>query len=136
MEALRVVFPRLEEVRAFDINAGTLERYAKHVEEVHGVHVKKAKGPRQAVVGSDIIVTAGPILKHPKPVIEASFGLGLSLGTGDEGGAPQGSSLGQRVFLTDVALGVRLVLSVSDLDAADTEYRRLVDAKLRGKGEW
>jgi len=73
VEALKVVFPRLEEVRAFDIDAGVLEGYAKHVEAVHGVRVKKASTPRQAVVGSDLIVTAGPILKHPKPVIEASW---------------------------------------------------------------
>ena len=73
VEALKVVFPRLEQVRAFDIDAAVLERYAKHVEAVHGVSVKKAGTPKEAVLGSDLIVTAGPILKHPKPVIEASW---------------------------------------------------------------
>ncbi len=73
VEALKVVFPYLEEVRAFDIDVGALARYAKHVEDVHGMHVKKSNAPRQAVIGSDIIVTAGPILKHPRPVIEASW---------------------------------------------------------------
>jgi ornithine cyclodeaminase/alanine dehydrogenase len=73
VEALKVVFPRLEEVRAFDIDPGALDRYAKHLEAVHGVRVRKAGSPREAVVGSDMVVTAGPILKHPKPVIEASW---------------------------------------------------------------
>jgi ornithine cyclodeaminase/alanine dehydrogenase-like protein (mu-crystallin family) len=72
-EALKVVFPRLEEVRAFDIDPGALESYAKYVEAVYGVRVKKASTPKEAVIGSDIVVTAGPILKHPKPVIEASW---------------------------------------------------------------
>jgi len=73
VEALKVVFPRLEEVRAFDINPQVLDRYAKHIEDAHGVRVEKVGSPKQAVVGSDLIVTAGPILKHPKPVIEASW---------------------------------------------------------------
>ena len=73
VEALKVAFPRLEEVKAFDIDANALERYAKHVEAVHGVRVEKAGKPKEAVVGSDLIVTAGPILKHPRPAIEASW---------------------------------------------------------------
>jgi len=73
VEALKVVFPRLEEVRAFDIDARALEKYARHVEAVHGLRVEKVNAPKQAVVGSDIVVTAGPILKHPKPVIQASW---------------------------------------------------------------
>jgi ornithine cyclodeaminase/alanine dehydrogenase-like protein (mu-crystallin family) len=73
VEALKVVFPGLEEVRAFDIDAGALERYAKHVASAHGVRVEKAASPKEAVVGSDLLVTAGPILKHPRPVIEPSW---------------------------------------------------------------
>jgi ornithine cyclodeaminase/alanine dehydrogenase-like protein (mu-crystallin family) len=73
VEALKVIFPRLEEVRAYDIDAEALRRYAKHVEAVHGICVKKASTPKEAVVGSDLVVTAGPILKRPKPVIEASW---------------------------------------------------------------
>ena len=73
VEALKIVFPHLEEVRAFDIDDGALAKYAKHVEKVHGVRVQKASTPRQAVVDCDLIVTAGPILKHPRPVIEATW---------------------------------------------------------------
>jgi len=73
VEALKVVFPRLETVRAFDIDPEVLKRYSRHVEATYGMRVEKASTPRAAVVGSDIIVTAGPILKHPRPVIEASW---------------------------------------------------------------
>jgi len=77
IEALKVVYPRLEEVRAFDIDPEVLKRYSRHVEAAYGMRVEKVSTPRAAVVGSDIIVTAGPILKHPRPVIEASwFGAG------------------------------------------------------------
>ena len=35
-----------------------------------GIAIKSVNSPREAVEGSDIIVTAGPILKHPTPIIE------------------------------------------------------------------
>jgi len=73
VEALKVVFPHLQEVRAFDIDGGALDKYAKHVEKAHGVRVEKVSTPKQAVVDCDLVVTAGPILKHPRPVIEASW---------------------------------------------------------------
>jgi len=37
------------------------------------VRVEKANNPQQAVEGSDIIITAGPILTSPDPVIEGSW---------------------------------------------------------------
>jgi len=73
VEALKVVFPHLKEVRAFDINGGALDKYAMHVEKAHGMKVEKAGAPKEAVVDTDLVVTAGPILKHPRPVIEASW---------------------------------------------------------------
>jgi ornithine cyclodeaminase/alanine dehydrogenase-like protein (mu-crystallin family) len=39
----------------------------------HGLKVVPVASPRKAVENCDIIVTAGPILKHPHPIIEASW---------------------------------------------------------------
>jgi len=72
LEALLEVFD-LEEVRAYDINDENLRRYVNEMKTRFGVEVKAARSPRDAVEGSDIIVTATPILKEPKPVIEKEW---------------------------------------------------------------
>jgi ornithine cyclodeaminase/alanine dehydrogenase-like protein (mu-crystallin family) len=38
-----------------------------------GVTIKPVSGPRGAIEWTDIVVTAGPILKHPTPSIEKSW---------------------------------------------------------------
>jgi ornithine cyclodeaminase/alanine dehydrogenase-like protein (mu-crystallin family) len=38
-----------------------------------GIEIVSAAGPRQAVSESDIVVTSGPILKHPEPTIGSGW---------------------------------------------------------------
>jgi ornithine cyclodeaminase/alanine dehydrogenase-like protein (mu-crystallin family) len=73
LEALLVVCKSLREVKAYDVNAENLRRYVKEMTTKHGLKVVSVGSPREAVEGCDIVVTAGPILKNPKPVIEASW---------------------------------------------------------------
>jgi ornithine cyclodeaminase/alanine dehydrogenase len=73
LEALTTVMGSLEEVRAYDISPVNLKRYVEEMGPKFGLTIKPANGPRDAVEGSDIVVTAGPILKHPTPVIEKSW---------------------------------------------------------------
>ena len=72
LEALMVLFD-LEEVRAYDINERNLSRYVEEATHKYGIRAIPVDSPREAVEGSDIIVTATPILKHPNPVIEKSW---------------------------------------------------------------
>jgi ornithine cyclodeaminase/alanine dehydrogenase len=37
------------------------------------VDIEVVKSPKEAVAGFDLVVTSGPILKHPSPVIEADW---------------------------------------------------------------
>lgn len=73
LEALTVTCKNLEEVKAYDISERNLERYVEEMAAKHGLKVVPVSSPRKAVENCDIIVTAGPILKHPHPVIEASW---------------------------------------------------------------
>jgi ornithine cyclodeaminase/alanine dehydrogenase len=73
LEALTVVCKGLEEVRAYDVSKENLHRYVEEMMTKHGLRVVAVDSPRKAVENSDIVVTAGPILKHPQPVIEASW---------------------------------------------------------------
>jgi ornithine cyclodeaminase/alanine dehydrogenase-like protein (mu-crystallin family) len=73
LEALIVMFKNLEEVKAYDISERNLERYVEEMTAKHGLKVVPVTSPREAVENCDIIVTAGPILTHPHPIIEASW---------------------------------------------------------------
>lgn len=73
LEALLAACKKLEEVKAYDINAENLRRYAKEMTDKHCVKIVPVDSPRKAVESCDIVVTAGPILKNPSPVIEASW---------------------------------------------------------------
>jgi len=73
VEALSVVCKNLEEVRAYDVNAENLRRYVEEMTAKYKLEVVPASSPRKAVEDCDIVVSAGPILKHPQPVIEASW---------------------------------------------------------------
>jgi ornithine cyclodeaminase/alanine dehydrogenase-like protein (mu-crystallin family) len=73
LEALKVVSGSLGHVKAYDIDRKVLQRYAEDMGSEHGMSVSPVASPRDAVEGCDIVVTAGPILKHPSPVIEASW---------------------------------------------------------------
>lgn len=68
LRALACLFP-MERVYAFDVLPEVQQRYIEEMRrefefEIHGVDK-----PRQAVVQSDLVVTSGPILKHPEPSI-------------------------------------------------------------------
>ena len=73
LEALTVVYKSLEEVKAYDIDARNLHRYVEEMTAKYGLKVVPVASPRKAVENCDIVVTAGPILKRPQPVIEASW---------------------------------------------------------------
>jgi len=72
LEALDAVM-KLEEVRAYDISSENLHRYVDEMTAEFSIAVRAVNSPREAADGSDIIVTAGPILKHPSPIIEKSW---------------------------------------------------------------
>src|SRR5947209_18638389 len=74
LEALELVCRDLSEVRAFDVRADAQAAYVDEMRRRYpNLTFVPAGGPREAVEGADLVVTAGPILKHPQPVIEASW---------------------------------------------------------------
>lgn len=73
LEALLAVCTKLEEVKAYDINVKNLNDYVKEVTELYGLDAEPVVSPRKAVENSDIVVTSGPILKTPHPVIEKTW---------------------------------------------------------------
>lgn len=72
LEALKVLFP-IERVFAFDIHPDRQQRYAEEMSAKLSIEVIGVKQPRDAVVESDLVVTSGPILKHPAPTIQKDW---------------------------------------------------------------
>jgi len=72
LEALAGVF-RLKRAKAFDIRPQVARRFARELGRRLGLEIEPVRSVRDAVRGLDIVVTSGPILKKPRPVIEAGW---------------------------------------------------------------
>jgi ornithine cyclodeaminase/alanine dehydrogenase len=72
LEALNCLFP-LREVRAYDIVHEAAERFAREMQATLGVAVDVVGSPREAVEEMDLVVTSGPILRDPEPVVEPGW---------------------------------------------------------------
>ena len=72
LEALKVLFP-LKKVYAYDKLADRAIRYAQEMSRQLGIDVVPVSDPRQAVVASDMVVTAGPILRTPHATIQRGW---------------------------------------------------------------
>jgi ornithine cyclodeaminase/alanine dehydrogenase-like protein (mu-crystallin family) len=72
LEALSRVFA-LERVRAYDVRREAAEAFARECAPRLRLEIEVVDSPRDAVAGLDLVVTSGPILKHPRPVIEPDW---------------------------------------------------------------
>jgi len=68
LEALTCAFP-IKHVYAYDVHPSAQQRYIDEMSAKLGMKIEGVSDPRKAVTESDIVVTSGPILKHPKPTI-------------------------------------------------------------------
>lgn len=68
LEALNLIF-RLHTVRAYDVDPNASERFARDLGAQLRLRVVPVANPREAVAGSDIVITAGPILRKPHATI-------------------------------------------------------------------
>ena len=72
LEALQVLFP-LKKIYAYDKHADRAVGYAQEMSRKLGIEVVPVSDPKQAVVSSDIVVTAGPILRTPHATIQRGW---------------------------------------------------------------
>jgi len=70
--AIAVLFP-LKRVYAYDVSAEVQRRFVEEMAAKTGLEVVGVESPRNAIVESDIVVTAGPLLKRPKPTAEKGW---------------------------------------------------------------
>jgi ornithine cyclodeaminase/alanine dehydrogenase len=72
LEALSCVFP-LKAVKAYDIRPEVARAYAEEMSHKLGIMVEPVTNADAAVKNLDMVVTGGPILKHPTPTIPAGW---------------------------------------------------------------
>ena len=77
LEAMACVFD-LTQVKAYDLYPEVAQRFAADMGPKLNMDIEVVASPRDAVCGLDLVVTSGPIVKKPTPVIEAGW---LSEGT-------------------------------------------------------
>lgn len=72
LEALAAIFS-LKKLYAYDAHPERSSRYAQEMAALFGIEAVAVTDPRQAVIESDIVVTAGPILRRPHATIQAGW---------------------------------------------------------------
>ncbi len=64
---------KITEVRCYDIDRNRTAAFVTEMAARTGIHITPVDTPRAAVEGCDVVVTAGPILRNPKPIIEPDW---------------------------------------------------------------
>ena len=72
LEALNCLFD-IRKVAAYDLFPEIADRFAREMGEQFDLEVEPVRAAAEAVKGLDLVVTSGPILKKPDPVIEAGW---------------------------------------------------------------
>lgn len=72
LRALAALFP-LKQVKAYDISREVGRVFASAMSQELELDIEVADRPKDAVKGSEIVVTSGPILKNPRPTIDPGW---------------------------------------------------------------
>ena len=72
LEALSCLFT-LEKVRAYDLHPEIAAQFAREMGEKLQLDIEPVPRVQDAVKNLDMVVTSGPILKHPEPAIPAGW---------------------------------------------------------------
>lgn len=137
LEALAELFP-LRRVRAYDVRREVATRFAEEAGTRFGLAVEVVDTPRAAVEGLDLVVTSGPIRRHPTPAIEAGWlAPGAFASAVDFDSYFQGSALREadRIVTDDLAQMeyYRTVGYFAETPPADSELGEIVCGRKPGR---
>lgn len=107
LEALALTLPGLAEVRCYDTVPANRDRFVEEGAALFpALRFVSAESAEAAAAGTDVLVTAGPILKHPSPTLRAEWLkegiLGLPIDF-DSYWQPQALRLSDRYYVDDRA---------------------------------
>lgn len=73
LRAIHSVMPGLQTVKAYDIRREAAESFAQELGPELSVEVVVCDGPKAAVEDGQVVISGGPIMTPPQPVIEAGW---------------------------------------------------------------
>lgn len=73
LEAMTAVLPSVHTAKVYDPNKAVLNKFVEDMQTKVSIDIVPVDTPQQAVVGSDIIVTAGPVTPLGNHVIESGW---------------------------------------------------------------
>ena len=73
LEAILSVLPDLKLVRVFDIRKEVAVKFSRDLGQKFNLEIEAVDSAKAAVVGSDVVISGGPILNPPQPVIEPDW---------------------------------------------------------------
>lgn len=73
LEAILSVLPGLKTARAFDIRKEVAVSFARELAHKFSINIEAVDSAKAAVVGADVVISGGPILNPPQPVIEPDW---------------------------------------------------------------
>ena len=72
LEAFSCLY-KLKKVKAYDLYSHVAEKFAQEMSPAFDVQIEVVDEPQKAVQGMDLVVTSGPIVKKPQPIIEPDW---------------------------------------------------------------
>jgi ornithine cyclodeaminase/alanine dehydrogenase len=72
LEALSCLF-KIKKVYAYDVLPDVQEKFVREMSKKLGLEIVGVKDPKVAVTQADLVVSSGPILKHPTPTIDKDW---------------------------------------------------------------
>ena len=72
LEALSCLY-KIKKVKVYDLFPEVAAKFVKDMSYMLNLDIEAVMDPKKAVQGMDIVVTSGPIIKNPNPVIEKGW---------------------------------------------------------------
>jgi len=69
IQALKVILKKLNRVYAYDVRPEAANRFSDQCRDSYNVDCTVCESPEKAVRSADVVITAGPILRKPLPLI-------------------------------------------------------------------
>jgi ornithine cyclodeaminase/alanine dehydrogenase-like protein (mu-crystallin family) len=134
LEAMKIVFPDLEMAKVYDIRRDSAERYSREMGALLDMRIDVVETSQAAVCDADIVVTCGPIMNQPKPVIELAWlkkGVFVSAVDLDSYVKPEAFNAADKLYTDDMRqfLGYQLEGCFSGIREPNGELGELVAGK-------
>ena len=73
VEAILAIWPKIRQLRAYDILPTSLDRYCTEIQQTQGLNVVSCNNAREVAAGAHVVITGGPIEPNAQRVMESGW---------------------------------------------------------------